>query len=252
MSMQQLSEIMINGELLKAMYREPSITAYNRLESRPRSQNFERSLRAEIRDPLWMLTRQWQMGEFEAEDTGSAIDARLLTKQIHVDRIAFDHTTGRMYSDEIPMETFVERETLAFKNNDLSITYGLRVKMGHYFLKLHSAPLRTKYEPRYREKFAMEANREGDFRGQTDGLNIYLSTHTRAIDGAEILEAVLDGSFTSTISIDGGDTAAIDSILTQFKEWFARQYSQPANPSESAWHSQTLDYQFSLAAPYAN
>ena len=112
--MQELSEIMFNAELFMEIYREPSITAYNRLEPRPRSQNFERSLRAEIRDPLWMLTRQWQMGEFEAEDTGSAIDARLMTKQIYVDRVAFDHSTGRPYDEEIPLETFVERERIVF------------------------------------------------------------------------------------------------------------------------------------------
>src|ERR1041385_4093324 len=74
--------------LLLTVYREPDITAYNRLEPRARTENFVRSLRAEIRDPLWMLTRQWQMGELEAEDGGSPIDARLLTSQLGVDRVA--------------------------------------------------------------------------------------------------------------------------------------------------------------------
>ena len=30
----------------------------------------DRALRAEVRDPLWMLTRQWQMGEFQGDDAG--------------------------------------------------------------------------------------------------------------------------------------------------------------------------------------
>ena len=30
---------------------------------------------AEVRDALWMLTRQWQMGEFEGDDAGSPIEA---------------------------------------------------------------------------------------------------------------------------------------------------------------------------------
>jgi hypothetical protein len=42
-----------------------------RLEPRPRDNDLRRSLAAEVRDPLWFLTRQWQMGEFEGEDTGS-------------------------------------------------------------------------------------------------------------------------------------------------------------------------------------
>ena len=30
-----------------------------------------------MRDPLWFLTRQWQFGEFEGDDAGSPIDARI-------------------------------------------------------------------------------------------------------------------------------------------------------------------------------
>jgi len=32
------------------------VRGWNRLEGRPRSADFERSLRAEVRDPLWFLT----------------------------------------------------------------------------------------------------------------------------------------------------------------------------------------------------
>ena len=68
------------GEIRAALNqrRFPSITTWNRLEARPRSQNFERALRAEIRDALWMLTKQWQMGEFRGSDAGSPVFAKLL------------------------------------------------------------------------------------------------------------------------------------------------------------------------------
>src|SRR5215831_12376841 len=51
----------------------PSVTLWNRIEGRPRTANFERALRAEVRDALWMLTRQWQTAEFHGEDAGSPI-----------------------------------------------------------------------------------------------------------------------------------------------------------------------------------
>src|SRR5436190_21816469 len=91
--------------LLAESYRDPAITAYNRLEPRARTEDFTRSLRAEVRDPLWMLTRQWQMGEFEAEDAGSAIDARLLTTHAQVDRVELLNAPGRHYDLDIPIET---------------------------------------------------------------------------------------------------------------------------------------------------
>src|SRR5688500_6797075 len=48
-----------------------------RLESRSRHNDFSRGLEARIADPLWMLARQWQTGEFLAEDVGSPIEATL-------------------------------------------------------------------------------------------------------------------------------------------------------------------------------
>ena len=44
-----------------------------RIEPRPRGHDFDRTLQARVEDPLWMLTRQWQFGEFHGEDAGSAV-----------------------------------------------------------------------------------------------------------------------------------------------------------------------------------
>ena len=52
---------------LELTVREPAIVTWNRLEGRPRKNDFSQSIRAEIRDPLWMLARQWQLGEFQHE-----------------------------------------------------------------------------------------------------------------------------------------------------------------------------------------
>ena len=57
--------------------RLPTVTVCNRLEGRPRTRTFDRALRAEVRDALWMLTRQWQVGEFRGDDAGSPLQAKL-------------------------------------------------------------------------------------------------------------------------------------------------------------------------------
>ena len=51
----------------------PATTVWNRLEGRPRTINFDRALKAEVRDALWFLSRQWQMGEFLGDDAGTPI-----------------------------------------------------------------------------------------------------------------------------------------------------------------------------------
>ena len=236
------TSVQTGTNLLLTVYREPDITAYNRLEPRARTENFVRSLRAEIRDPLWMLTRQWQMGELEAEDAGSAIDARLLTTQAHVDRIALRQGAGQQYDLQLPLETIVEREVVPF-------THALRVQVGQYFLKLHTPALRTKYAGKYLTAFAFAQNEEDKFRGQVNGLNLYTATKLRDFDGEKLLKAISGGTLIADAGIDAGaDETAVGGFATKLTEWFARQYSQPQNESQKAWDSHRLTYSFRAAA----
>jgi len=98
----------------------PLVRGWNRLEGRPRSADFERSLRAEVRDPLWFLTRQWQYGEFEGEDAGSPIDARLAYGTKPLDRFVVSGETFA-YDSMMPLEVRVEREPVPF---DLMVHIG--------------------------------------------------------------------------------------------------------------------------------
>jgi hypothetical protein len=61
----------INGEFL---FRLDDIF---RLEPLHRTSEVESGLTARIHDPAWALTRQWQMGEFAAQDAGSPVEVEL-------------------------------------------------------------------------------------------------------------------------------------------------------------------------------
>jgi hypothetical protein len=50
---------------------------WDRLEPHTRSENLEEGLQERIADPLWLLARQWQVGEFRGEDAASPIHARV-------------------------------------------------------------------------------------------------------------------------------------------------------------------------------
>ena len=54
-----------------------SVTSWTRLEPQSGNADIGTSSSARVFDPLWMLTRQWQMGEFQAEDAGTPIQARV-------------------------------------------------------------------------------------------------------------------------------------------------------------------------------
>ncbi|MGH2353238.1 MAG: hypothetical protein ACRDI2_02030 [Chloroflexota bacterium] len=54
-----------------------SITTWTRLEPHVRSGDLTVALQARGYDPLWLLARQWQFGEFRFSDRGSPVTARL-------------------------------------------------------------------------------------------------------------------------------------------------------------------------------
>ena len=60
----------------------PSITIWSRLEPHSREASMERSLQAQIRDPLWLLARQDQVGEFLGRDAGSPVKATMATESV--------------------------------------------------------------------------------------------------------------------------------------------------------------------------
>ena len=60
---------------------------WDRIEPHSRDPQIEGGLAAPIADPLWMLARQWQVGEFRGEDAASPIDMRL--RLAHVPIVTF-------------------------------------------------------------------------------------------------------------------------------------------------------------------
>jgi hypothetical protein len=73
------------------------------VEGRPRTEAFDQALRAEVRDALWMLARQWQMGEFLGDDAGAPVLA-----QMRLDHTALTKT--KLGEDPVEWET-LERRT---------------------------------------------------------------------------------------------------------------------------------------------
>ena len=95
----------------------PSITSWIRLEPRSRNAGMNTSLQAKVYDPLWLLARQWQFGEFQGEDNGSPILARWQGEAARLTRFhsgaISPHTQvdAPRYDASLPLETLVERET---------------------------------------------------------------------------------------------------------------------------------------------
>ncbi|CAN5890268.1 hypothetical protein BH18ACI4_BH18ACI4_16540 [soil metagenome] len=268
--------------LLSAEFR-PTITLWNRLEGRPRKEDFDRSLRAEVRDPLWMLTRQWQCGEFKGEDSGSAVKAKVQLNTTQLDRYAVksenrDATGGEQflnavpYDQSLPLEIEVEREPLLASDPEPnSSDLVLRSQMGRHWMRLLKQAGLTNERAAVVEEFGFDDVSEKETPGPDEDLELaHLKSDPvawqtlRAVagrlpDGRKLLRAIENGEFDSWADSQFGAGVAgiLKELGSDFKGWFYRLYSQPEPQSqiqqgpaqEDAWAPPYLEYQFAVSAP---
>lgn len=86
-------------------------TTWHRLEPRVRGQDPAEGLRAAVHDPLWLLGRQWQVGELLGEDAAFPVSVRVETVEQPLTR--WRAATGEPVDYDpgaVPLEVMVERE----------------------------------------------------------------------------------------------------------------------------------------------
>src|SRR5215213_9238014 len=96
----------------------PSITYWHRLEPRPRSSDLAEALSARIRDPAWLLARQWQLGEFRGEDAASPAYMKVTTDKAKVLFWGVGSTATQV-DPAVPLERIALEEP--FSEDDLAM-----------------------------------------------------------------------------------------------------------------------------------
>jgi len=252
----------LNQVLLDAsIFRLPRIVAFNRLEARPRSLDFTSSLRAEVRDPLWMLTRQWQFGEFGGEDAASCVTSRIAFQHETIDRVAFRNEKAFPYNPQtIPLETRVEREripiTVRETGAEVFSDVLFAVQLGKQFLRLlRDAGLDQRYDL-YLKKFPLRVLPEPDggkprTAQDAEAEQIQKSVATRIADGVAIWRSVENGEHDPWLDSEPAGDPALKPIAASFaaacSRKFQRLFTQPDDASDSAWLQNHLEYQFAVA-----
>ncbi|MCA1802084.1 MAG: hypothetical protein LC662_06460 [Rhodothermaceae bacterium] len=163
----------------------PNIRNYNRIEGNPRSKDFDRNLKMEVRDPLWFLCRQWQFGEFHGEDAGTAYQACVMGEHSTADRIVLPNDVMIPYDTSEPLEMMIERESV-------DATLFLRSQMGRHFGIILKARNLKKYRKHVLEEFPLNPDLSDD---DTEGAFLAKSIGTLIPDGYRIQQAVSDGDF---------------------------------------------------------
>jgi hypothetical protein len=231
----------------------PTVTTWNRLEGRPRTANFDRALKAEVRDALWMLTKQWQMGEFQGDDAGSPIFAKLHLDTTRLTKYQADSHPVSAFETAIPLEAKVEHRPIPFELGGQAISLDLRLLMGRQWLKLMRSVGNFNQAYIKRHRIALpNPNLKKDVLlcAHQEVWQTFSAVAGRCMDGYNLYRYLKESN--THHAYDGipgiaGNESAIDTLATKFTEWFDTLYYQPS--SSDAWNPSHLEYQFACSVP---
>ena len=240
----------------------PSITSWMRLEPRSRNAEMKDSLQARIYDPLWMLARQWQLGEFEGEDNGSPVMARWRAEVAPITRYHAGDIAPNTRADaarydgtRAPLETVVERETVRPSGDEVASPQRLRlaVEAGQHFLRLLDAqPVSQSYRDAFITRFAF-APLSGEQRAALDAASLayFDITGPRVPDGRRLYATLRASSGRVTLPPDlpvaAGDVAEVEKAARSWIDWYERLFSEPG-AVEPTWSGERMEYAFSVGA----
>jgi hypothetical protein len=238
--------------------RFPTVTVWNRLDGRPRTVEFDAALRAEVRDPLWMLARQWQMGEFRGEDAGSPVSATYhLSSTRPTGYRAQDNPPSDLPVDR-PLEAAVEARTVPFTIGDSPVALDLRLAMGRRWVKLMAvaptvpAPLPAAVKTAVVARWAVALPSDDvPSLAHPDVRATYQAVAGPMMDGYELYAHLRTGGHPYD-GVAGVGTAArvqLDTLATRFVSWFERLIAQPPGPP--AFDEARLEHRFSVTTPSA-
>ena len=239
----------------------PAVTRWNRLEGRPRTHNFDRALRAEVRDALWMLSKQWQMGEFQGDDAGSPVLARACIDVMAIDRFQAGEGPVEPLIPEEPLEAKVERRPVPLRAGDQFLSLDLRLIVGRRWLKLLereaagpgglSADYRAAYRTHY-QVLAPDPTQKTDAAicAHPDVWQMVGAAAERAMDGIALLEHMETpgGLAFDGIGASATDQPKLTTLAQGLKRWFLELITQPPADESDAWNPSRLEYRFGCQA----
>jgi len=206
------------------------------LVSRARDEDNEDNLTMRIADPLWMLGRQWQFGEFLGEDNGSPISVvgKYFQQKVENFHPGANPATS-LPLDKHPLEVQVEAMPIA-------LTLREKVKIGQRFERLVRIHLKADKE---KAKTIIEQFR-GRYPLTTTAAKLDKATQNfanlmkdKVVNGGTLLDAII-GNQIRIPPFQGWDE-----FSDTFKAWCETLYFQPAK-KVTTWQPEQLQHQFKV------
>jgi hypothetical protein len=216
-------------------------------------------LEARIHDPLWLLGRQWQFGEFKGEDAGSPAGAQLVVETAPISRYRPGPASGSSAVQAcspltIGLETLVEREALITGN-----VPGFRwaVESALHLMRLLTAAGVGAYRPLFVESaYRLTPPSPGERAALDSESRRFLDVVSRrVVDGARLYARVAALRSRQSLAelfneppfdrIPPADRPKVLEAVGTWIVWYATVFSQADSPS--AWVPERIEYAFAVS-----
>jgi len=224
----------------------PSVTSWTRLEPHPAAPDLP-GFAARVGDPLWLLARQWQLGELTGTDGGSPVRVDLASETAPLTRWLPglpDGTAGAPLDLDHPLETVVEAEPAGALDDRAAAAAGadLLARLGPLGEALRSALVGAYPLPLSPPDTPPVVRRRADLlrRRVPDGRRLAVAVRAAAAAG--------DAS-TALPGLDRGDPNGLRAARAAALAWLSAAPVPPAGATPAAWRGERLYYEFAVAAP---
>jgi hypothetical protein len=247
---------------------------YTRIEGRPRETELDDALAAKIHDPLWMLSRQYQFGEFQGEDAGSAVFAKMALNRVNLAGFRRNGNPFKPVNHELPLEATVEK---LIPKIDHKMSY----RIGKLFLEMLGVSAegvvswpadeyRTAMIARFPfvvpepDPTALPGSLAASFRERSlrEAVLFLRTVAGRGLNGAAIW-AFLNGDpsrLNALVANPGNGSGFIDPghaaiLINTGAAWITRVrelWNIPATTQEQAWIRERMEYSFELSVDEGN
>ena len=231
-----------------------------RLDLSTHNPDLQDGLQARIHDPLWMLGRQWQFGEFNGADAGSPAAAQVIVDTAAVTRYQPGPRSGphpaRPYAAAgLALETLVEAEPVT---DDSRPNWRLAAEAGQHLLRLLEMARLGPTRAQWLGSTYVFTGPTPEQAKQIDAASLsFISVLTgRTIDGlrfAARLRVLQAGNTLNEVFRDAPldqvpevDRPKVLGIVTTWLTWLDGLFQQGAAPS--AWIPERMEYALSVSA----
>jgi hypothetical protein len=230
-----------------------------RVEPHARTTDLDVGLAAEVADPLWLLLRQYQLGELTGDDAGSPVAIDVASSWSRFSRYRADGAATPADPQPVtgqtgPLERLVESEPVIRLGADPRGTpWTAAVRAGRSLRRRLVAAGLGAVADRLASAASttFTADAVDDVVESFDDARYRALLANRTVDGAKVL-ALVRGPGLPAAVVEGADADALGTVLTAWETDLVQEWGVSDADDDRfspAWVRDRLEYDFSVAAP---